>query len=57
VSSGKFSCAAPAAASYNGGNDRSSNKIRRTKGKYSYDVLLTDETARYVFRILALKKL
>jgi predicted small secreted protein len=46
-----------AAASYNGGMTGVQNKLDEQKVNSYYDVLLTDETARYVFRILALKEI
>jgi membrane-bound lytic murein transglycosylase D len=46
-----------AAASYNGGMTGVNNKITEQKVLDYYDLLLTDETSRYVFRILALKEI
>jgi membrane-bound lytic murein transglycosylase D len=46
-----------AAASYNGGMTGVNNKITEQKVSDYYDLLLTDETSRYVFRILALKEI
>lgn len=46
-----------AAASYNGGMTGVNNKIMEQKVTDYYDLLLTDETSRYVFRILALKEI
>ncbi|WP_298115392.1 lytic transglycosylase domain-containing protein [Flavobacterium sp.] len=46
-----------AAASYNGGITGVNNKIAEQKVSDYYDLLLTDETSRYVFRILALKEI
>ncbi|WP_298393900.1 lytic transglycosylase domain-containing protein [Flavobacterium sp.] len=46
-----------AAASYNGGMSGINNKIVEQKVSDYYDLLLTDETSRYVFRILALKEI
>jgi len=46
-----------AAASYNGGMTGVNNKIDEQKVSNYYDLLLTDETSRYVFRILALKEI
>lgn len=46
-----------AAASYNGGITGVSRQIDIQKVSNYYDLLLTDETARYVFRILALKEI
>jgi hypothetical protein len=46
-----------AAASYNGGMNGVNTKIVEQKVSDYYDLLLTDETSRYVFRILALKEI
>ena len=46
-----------AAASYNGGMNGVNTKISEQKVGDYYDLLLTDETSRYVFRILALKEI
>lgn len=46
-----------AAASYNGGINGVNKKIEEQKVTDYYDLLLTDETSRYVFRILALKEI
>ncbi|MBF0694451.1 MAG: lytic transglycosylase domain-containing protein [Flavobacterium sp.] len=46
-----------AAASYNGGFTGVNRQIEFQKVNNYYDLLLTDETARYVFRILALKEI
>jgi len=46
-----------AAASYNGGMTGVNNKITEQQVTDYYDLLLTDETSRYVFRILALKEI
>ena len=46
-----------AAASYNGGMAGVSKQIDNQKVNNYYDLLLTDETYRYVFRILALKEI
>ncbi len=45
------------AASYNGGKRRVSSNIRDQKQESYYDVLWAEETARYVFRILAFKEI
>ncbi len=45
-----------AAATYNAGNDRISQRLRQQKVDNYYDLLLNTETGRYVFRILALKE-
>ena len=46
-----------AAASYNGGMGGLSRKLEEQKVSSYYDLMLTDETYRYVFRILALKEI
>lgn len=46
-----------AAASYNGGMNGINVKIEEQQVNSYYDLLLTDETSRYVFRILALKEI
>ena len=46
-----------AAASYNGGMNGISTKLKEQQVDNYYDLLLTDETSRYVFRILALKEI
>jgi len=46
-----------AAASYNGGITGVNRQIEIQKVSNYYDLLLTDETFRYVFRILALKEI
>lgn len=46
-----------AAASYNGGVTGVTRQIEMQKVTTYYDLLLTDETSRYVFRILALKEI
>ncbi|NMH28106.1 lytic transglycosylase domain-containing protein [Flavobacterium silvaticum] len=46
-----------AAASYNGGMAGVGKQVDFQKVTNYYDLLLTDETARYVFRILALKEI
>lgn len=46
-----------AAASYNGGMTGISKKIEEQKVTNYYDLGLTEETSRYVFRILALKEI
>jgi hypothetical protein len=46
-----------AAASYNGGMNGLSKKIEEQKVTNYYDLGLTEETSRYVFRILALKEI
>lgn len=46
-----------AAASYNMGIGGINKQINRQKVKNYYDLLLNEETARYVFRILAIKEI
>ena len=46
-----------AAASYNGGMAGVQRQLEAQKVSSYYDVLLTEETARYVYRILALKEI
>ena len=46
-----------AAASYNGGMNGVNTKINEQLVSDYYDLLLTEETSRYVFRILALKEI
>jgi len=54
----KFGSWTLAAASYNGGISGIEKQIERQKAKNDYyDLLLTEETFRYVFRILALKEI
>ena len=53
----KFGSWTLAAASYNGGMNGVSKKIEEQKVADYYDLLLNDETSRYVFRILALKEI
>ena len=43
------------AASYNAGKGRISRELDRQKAKSYFDLLLVEETGRYVFRILAVK--
>ena len=45
-----------AAAAYNAGNGRISQRMRQQQVNNYYDLLLNTETGRYVFRILALKE-
>ena len=56
-SKAKFGSWTLAAAAYNGGNTGVGRQIEMQKVGSYYDVLLTEETARYVFRILALKEI
>ena len=53
----KFGSWTLAAASYNGGMTGVNNQIEMQKVSNYYDLLLNDETSRYVFRILALKEI
>jgi hypothetical protein len=46
-----------AAASYNGGMAGISRRLEEQQVSSFYDLLLTEETSRYVFRILALKEI
>lgn len=46
-----------AAASYNGGMNGINKKLEEQQVESFYDLLLTEETSRYVFRILALKEI
>ena len=54
---GKFGSWTLAAASYNGGMTGVNKQIAIQKVSNYYDLLLTEETSRYVFRILALKEI
>ena len=53
----KFGTWTLAAASYNGGMTGVGKRIEEQKVANYYDLALTDETSRYVFRILALKEI
>ena len=53
----KFGSWTLAAASYNGGMNGINKKIEEQKVTDYYDLALTEETSRYVFRILALKEI
>lgn len=53
----KFGTWTMAAASYNGGMTGLQKQIDFQKSNDYYDLWLTEETARYVFRILALKEI
>ena len=53
----KFGTWTLAAASYNGGMNGVNKQIEIQKVSNYYDLLLTEETSRYVFRILALKEI
>jgi hypothetical protein len=45
------------AAAFNAGNRRISESLEEQKGKSYYDLRLNEETARYVYRILAAKEI
>jgi membrane-bound lytic murein transglycosylase D len=53
----KYNSWTMAAASYNGGVAGLNKQIDHQKMNSYYDLLLTEETSRYVFRILALKQI
>ena len=53
----KFGSWTLAAASYNGGMTGVTKQIEMQQVSSYYDLLLNDETSRYVFRILALKEI
>jgi hypothetical protein len=53
----KFGSWTLAAASYNGGMGGIAKQIESQQVDNYYDLLLTEETSRYVFRILALKEI
>ena len=53
----KFGSWTLAAASYNGGMNGITKKMEEQGVDNYYDLLLTEETSRYVFRILALKEI
>ena len=57
VAKEKFGSWTLAAASYNGGMGGISKKMEEQQVDNYYDLLLTEETSRYVFRILALKEI
>ena len=57
VAKEKFGSWTLAAASYNGGMKGISKKMEEQQVDNYYDLLLTEETSRYVFRILALKEI
>ncbi len=44
------------AASYNGGMGRISTELARQQAETAFDLLLVEETSRYMFRLLALKQ-
>lgn len=51
----KFGSWTLVAAAYNGGNRRIREALAEQQAESYYDLLLSEETSRYVFRILALK--
>ncbi len=51
----KYGSWAMAAASYNMGRRNLSRQVDRQKTDYYYDLVLGDETGRYIFRLIALK--
>jgi membrane-bound lytic murein transglycosylase D len=53
----KFGSWTMAAASYNGGMNGVNRRIEEQQVETYYDLALTEETSRYVFRILALKEI
>jgi hypothetical protein len=53
----RFGSWALVAAAYNGGNRRISEAMQEQGVASYYDLLLSEETSRYVFRILALKEI
>lgn len=53
----KFGSWTMAAASYNGGMNMLSRQMKAQKEDNYYDLLLNSETARYVYRLLALKQI
>ena len=57
VAKEKFGSWTLAAASYNGGMSGINKKMEEQGVTNYYDLLLTEETSRYVFRILALKEI
>ena len=57
VAKQKFGTWTLAAASYNGGMNGVNRKIEEQQVTNYYDLALTEETSRYVFRILALKEI
>lgn len=44
-----------AAASYNAGQNRISNELKRQLQNHAFDLWLNDETSRYMFRLMAIK--
>ncbi|MEG0010654.1 MAG: lytic transglycosylase domain-containing protein [Muribaculaceae bacterium] len=51
----KYEHWATVAASYNAGMGRISSELEKQLAENSFDLYLTDETSRYVFRIIAMK--
>ncbi|MDD2961332.1 MAG: lytic transglycosylase domain-containing protein [Muribaculaceae bacterium] len=51
----KYGDWATVAASYNGGMGRISSELNKQLADNSFDLYLTEETSRYVFRIIAMK--
>ena len=56
-SKNRFGSWTMAAAAYNAGNGGMNKQIKRQKESDYYDLILNEETSRYVFRILALKEI
>lgn len=52
----KYKNWATVAASYNGGMGRISDELEKQQVEASFDLLLTSETSRYIFRIMAMKQ-
>ena len=52
----KYKNWATVAASYNGGMGRISEELEKQEVNTSFDLLLTSETSRYIFRIMAMKQ-
>ncbi|MGM0375239.1 MAG: transglycosylase SLT domain-containing protein [Bacteroidota bacterium] len=53
----KFGSWTLAAAAYNAGRSRILGQLNRQKTNNYYDLLLNDETSRYVFRLMAIKEI
>ena len=51
----RYSSWTMAAASYNMGRSGLNEQIERQKSDYYYDLLLNEETGRYIYRVLAIK--
>lgn len=56
-SKNKFGSWTMAAAAYNAGNGGMNKQVKRQKEDSYYDLILNEETSRYVFRILAIKEI